>query len=175
MGVYLLHNYEEIMYIKDLNKKIPGASNFRYKEFIKSDVALRKNIRNIPNEKQWKNIEKLAVNVLQPIRKKFGRIRITSGFRSVELNQAIGGSKYSNHCRAEAADVEPVDDNIKLVDIMEYIVENLEFRTVILEYPLQGWIHADYREGGNLKRIKLKDKNHNYKTVSMGYIRKLYG
>jgi hypothetical protein len=163
------------MYIKDLNKRIPGAPNFRYKEFIKSDTALRMGISNIPNEKQWKNIEKLAVNILQPIRKKFGRIRITSGFRSPELNQAIGGSRYSNHCRAEAADIEPVNVNVKLVDIMEYIVENLEFRTVILEYPPLGWLHTDYRKGGSLKRIKLKDKNHHYKTVSMGYIKKLYG
>jgi hypothetical protein len=115
--------------MRNLNKKIPGAKNFRYKEFIRSDVAIRLGINNIPNEKQWRNIEKLAVNVLQPIRNKFGQIRITSGFRSIELNQAIGGSRYSNHCRAEAADVEPVDNNIKLVDIMEYIVENLEFRT----------------------------------------------
>lgn len=161
--------------MRNLNKKIPGAPNFRYKEFIRSDVAIRLGIDNIPNEKQWKNIEKLAVNVLQPIRNKFGSIRITSGFRSVELNQAIGGSRYSNHCRGEAADVEPFDDNVKLVDIMEYIVENLEFRTVILEFPMLGWLHSDYREGGNLKRIKLKDRNHHYKTASMEYIRKLYG
>lgn len=159
----------------DLNKKITGAKNFRYKEFIKSDVAIRLGIDNIPNDEQWKNIEKLTVNVLQPIRNKFGQIRITSGFRSVELNQAIGGSRYSNHCRAEASDVEPIDDGIKLIDIMEYIVENLEFRTVILEYPTAGWLHVDYREGGNLKRIKLKDRDHNYKTVSMEYIKKLYG
>ena len=161
--------------MRNLNKKILGAPNFRYKEFIKSDIALRKNIKNVPNKRQWKNIEKLAVNVLQPIRNKFGRIRITSGFRSIELNQAIGGSRYSNHCRAEAADIEPFDDNIKLVDIMEYIVENLEFRTVILEFPKMGWLHCDYRGGGNLKRIKLKDKNHHYKTVSVEYIRQLYG
>lgn len=161
--------------MRNLNKKIPGAPNFRYKEFIKSDIALRKNIKNVPNKRQWKKIEKLAVNVLQPIRNKFGGIKITSGFRSIELNQAIGGSRYSNHCRGEAADIEPFDDNVKLVDIMEYIVNNLEFRTVILEFPRSGWLHADYREGGNLKRIKLKDKNHHYKTVSMEYIKKLYG
>jgi hypothetical protein len=160
--------------MRNLNKRIPGAPNFRYKEFIRSDVAIRLGIDNVPNDNQWRNIERLAINVLQPIRNKFGRIRITSGFRSIELNQVIGGSRYSNHCRCEAADVEPVDDNIKLIDVMEYIVNNLEFRTVILEYPPLGWIHTDYREGGNLKRIKLKDRNHNYETVSLRYIKNLY-
>lgn len=159
----------------NLNKKIPGAKNFRYKEFVRSDTALRMGIDNTPNERQWRNIERLAVNILQPIRNKFGRIRIVSGYRSYQLNKKIGGSKYSNHMKAEAADIEPVSIKVSLFDIVKYIVENLEFRTVILEYPFSGWIHSDYREGGNLKRIKLKDQNHNYKTVSMGYIRKLYG
>ena len=163
------------MYIKNLNKRISGARNFRYKEFIKSDVALRKNIKNVPNEKQWKNIEKLAVNILQPIRNKFGSLKITSGFRSPELNIAIGGSKYSNHCRGEAADVEPVDGSTKLIDLIQFIYENLEFRTVILEYPPLGWCHVVYREGGNVKRLKLKDRNHNYTIVSLKYLRKLYG
>lgn len=161
--------------MRDLNKKIPGAPSFRYKEFIKSDVALRKNIKNVPNKRQWKNIEKLAVNILQPIRNKFGRIRITSGFRSVKLCLAIGSSKRSNHAKGEAADVEPVNVNVKLLDIIEYIVNNLEFRTVIAEYFPGGWCHIVYRKGGNVKRLKLKDKNHNYTTVSLEYLRKLYG
>jgi hypothetical protein len=160
--------------MRNLNKRIPGAKNFKYKEFIRSDVAIRLGIDNVPNDDQWGNIERLAVNVLQPIRNKFGQIRITSGFRSVELNQAIGGSRYSNHCRAEAADIEPVNNNIKLVDIMEYIVDKLEFRTIILEYPPLGWLHTDYREGENLKRIKLKDKNHHYKVISLEHIKRLY-
>lgn len=159
----------------DLNRKIPGAKNFKYKEFIRSDTAIRKGINNIPNEKQWENIEKLAVNILQPIRNKFGRIRIVSGYRSYKLNKVIGGSPYSNHVRGEASDIEPVNDKISLLDIVKFIVKNLEFRTIILEYPILGWIHTDYREGGNLKRIKLKDKNHNYKNVTLNYLIDLYG
>jgi uncharacterized protein YcbK (DUF882 family) len=158
----------------NLNKRIPGARNFRYKEFIKSDVAIRKGISNIPNEQQWKNIEKLAVNILQPIRKKFGRIRILSGYRSYELNKIIGGSSYSNHMKAEAADIEPVSVKVSLLDVVEYIVKNLEFRTVILEYPPLGWIHSDYREGGNIRRLKLKDKRHNYTNVTLDYLKDLY-
>ena len=99
---------------RNLNDIIPGAANFKYKEFVRSDVAKRKGIDNTPEDWQWENIERLAVSVLQPIRDQFGRIRITSGFRSVELCLAIGSSATSNHTRGEAADVEPVDGDVTL-------------------------------------------------------------
>lgn len=161
--------------MRNLNSKIPGAPNFKYKEFIKSSTATRLGIDNIPSEQEWKNIEELAVNILQPIRQKFGRIRITSGFRSKQLNKSIGGSTSSNHCRGEAADIEPLEDGVTLIDILEYIINNLEFRNVILEFPPDGWVHVDYRSGGNVKVIKLKDKSHNYSKMSLNDIKNLYG
>jgi len=158
-----------------LNDKIPGAPNFRYKEFIKSMTAIRYGINNIPtNETIWKNIENLAVNVLQPIRNEFGRIYISSGYRSPKLNIKIGGSSTSNHCRGEAADIEPLESGITLLDIFNFIVDKLDFRWVICEYFKNGWIHIDYREDNNIKGIKLKDENHNYKIVTKEYINNLY-
>lgn len=159
----------------DLNKKIPGAENFKYKEFVKSNTAIRKGIKNIPNDEQWKNIERLAVNILQPLRDKFGGIRVSSGFRSEELNKSIGGSPTSNHCRGEAADIEPLNDNVSLLDLVEFIYNNLEFRTIILEYPdNDGWVHVDYRQGGNIKRLKLKDSTHDYSIVSLKNLIEMY-
>jgi len=161
--------------MRNLNKKIPGAPNFKYKEFIKSDTAIRFGVDNNPNEQQWENIEDLAVNILQPIREKFGRIRITSGFRCKRLNVLIGGSTSSNHCKGEASDIEPLEDGVSLFDILEFIVKDLEFRNVILEFPPGGWVHVDYREDGNSKILKLKDRTHNYVKISLKGIRDLYG
>ena len=158
----------------DLNSSIPGARNFKYREFIRSDIAIRKGIDNVPAEWQWDNIERLAVNVLQPVRDYFGRIRITSGFRSKELNMSIGGSEYSNHCRGEASDIEPVNSNIKLFSIINFIYGELKFRNLILEFPLYGWIHIDYRKGANSRKLKLKDATHNYEEVSINYLRGNY-
>jgi len=158
-----------------LNAKIPGCPNFKYYEFIKSETAIRHNIDNTPTEEQWKSIELLARNVLQPIRNEFGPIHILSGFRSVALNILIGGSKYSNHCRGEAADIEPWNSDIPLLDIVKFINNTLDFRTVIFEYPKYGWVHVDYREGENLKKLKLKDSNHNYTEMSLLEIEKIYG
>jgi uncharacterized protein YcbK (DUF882 family) len=162
--------------MRDLKDKIPGAESFTYGEFVKSDTATRKGIKNEPNEQQWKNIEKLAVNILQPIRNKFGRIRITSGFRSVELCEAVGSSAASNHTKGEAADIEPLENGVTLFDVFEFIHNNLQFRTIISEYfDNNGWVHVDFREGGNVKMLKLKDSKHNYTRTTLDEVRKLYG
>lgn len=159
----------------NLKDKIPGAENFTYGEFVKSDVATRYGLNNIPTEEQWKKIEKLATRIIQPIRNKFGQIRITSGFRSVDLCLLIKSSHKSNHTKGEAADIEPYDPSIPLLDIVKWIYNNLEFRTIILEYAPDGWIHVDYREGGNLKQLKLKDSSHDYTDVSLEYLVNIYG
>lgn len=157
----------------NLNAKIPGAPNFRYREFLRSDVALRLNIYNIPNATQWTCIEKLARKVLQPIRDEFGSMKITSGFRTVELCLAIGSSRQSNHARGQAADIEP-SYGIKLFTVLEFIHSELEYRELVAEYFPEGWIHVAYREGANIKKLKLKDDNHHYKHVSIDYIKDLY-
>ena len=90
-------------------------------------------------------LKALCENILQPVRDHFGRVKITSGFRSVELCEAIGSSARSQHARAEAADFEVVGvDNAELFDWIKY---NLEPDQLILEFytpgePNSGWIHC---------------------------------
>jgi zinc D-Ala-D-Ala carboxypeptidase len=160
---------------RDLDAKIPGAENFKYREFIKSEVAIRLGIDNVPKlEREWISIEKLAVNVLQPIRNELGPIRITSGFRCKKLNKALRAGKSSNHLLGQAADIEPVRDGVTLIDVAKFIYFYLEFRNLIAEYFPSGWVHVDYREGSNLKRLKLKDSTHNYEVVTMEELLDLY-
>ncbi len=160
--------------LRNLNNKIPNAVNFQYKEFVKSTIAIRFNILNEPSEKEWLKIETLAVNVLQPVREKFGGIRITSGYRCEELNTKVGSGSYSNHIKGEAVDIEPLNINITNLDVLIWIYENLEFRTLIYEYGHDGWIHVDFRDGGNNKTLKLKDKDHNYTEVTVNYLKQIY-
>ncbi len=89
----------------------------------------------------------MCENILQPVRDHFGRVKITSGFRSVDLCLAIGSSSNSQHARAEAADFECVGvDNAELAD---WIKDNLPYDQLIVEYytpgePNSGWIHCSY-------------------------------
>jgi len=93
------------------------SRNFTLSELIKSDTAIRKGINNNPNAEQIEKLKDLCENILQPVRDHFGRVKITSGFRSVELCEAIGSSSRSQHAKAEAADFECVGvDNAELFD-----------------------------------------------------------
>ena len=119
--------------------------NFTLSELIKSDTAIRKGINNNPNAEQIEKLKALCENILQPIRDHFGRVKITSCFRSVELCIAIGSSSNSQHAKAEAADFECVGvDNAELFD---WIKNNLEPDQLILEFstpgePNSGSIHC---------------------------------
>ena len=123
------------------------SRNFTLQELIKSDTAIRLNIDNNPNGDQIDKLKQLCENVLQPVRDQFGRVKVTSGFRSPELCRAIGSSENSQHAKAEAADFEVIGvDNAELAD---WIYKNLDFDQLILEFytpgePNSGWIHCSY-------------------------------
>jgi len=123
------------------------SRNFSLQELIKSDTAIRKGINNNPSSGQIEKLKELCENVLQPVRDHFGRVKVTSGFRSEDLCVAIGSSVNSQHAKAEAADFEVMGtDNAELAD---WIYMNLDFDQLILEFytpgePNSGWIHCSY-------------------------------
>ena len=80
------------------------SRNFSLQELIKSDTAIRMDIDNNPNADQIEKLKALCENILQPVRDHFGRVKVTSGYRSVALCQAIKSSVNSQHAKAEAAD-----------------------------------------------------------------------
>ena len=121
------------------------SRNFTLSELIKSDTAIRRGINNNPNAEQIEKLKMLCENILQPVRDHFGRVKVTSGYRSVELCMAIGSSANSQHAKAEAADFECIGvDNAELAD---WIHKNLPYDQLILEFytpgePNSGWIHC---------------------------------
>ena len=123
------------------------SRNFSLAELIKSDTAIRLGIDNNPNADQIEKLKLLCENILQPVRDHFGRVKVTSGYRSPELCQAIGSSVNSQHAKSEAADFECLGvDNAELFD---WIKLNLEPDQLILEFytpgePNSGWIHCSW-------------------------------
>ena len=147
------------------------SRNFSLQELTKSDTAIRKGIANEPNAEQIDKLKMLCERVLQPVRDQFGRVKITSGYRSPELCLAIGSSLDSQHAKAEAADFEVVGvDNAEVAD---WIYKNLQTDQLILEFytpgePNSGWIHASYVEfnpRAQYLRAYREDKKVKYKPI----------
>ena len=147
------------------------SRNFTLSELIKSDTAIRKGINNNPNAEQIEKLKALCENILQPVRDHFGRVKVTSGFRSVELCTAIGSSANSQHAKAEAADFECIGvDNAELAD---WIKRELPYDQLILEFytpgePNSGWIHCSITEGMPRKQFLhafRKDGKTQYKPI----------
>ena len=141
--------------------------NFSLLELTKSDTAIRKGINNNPNAEQVEKLKALCENILQPIRDHFGRVKVTSGFRSEDLCLAIGSSRNSQHAKAEAADFECIGvDNAELAD---WIHKNLPYDQLILEYytpgePNSGWIHCSYIPHGSRAQFLHCYRDENGKT-----------
>jgi uncharacterized protein YcbK (DUF882 family) len=120
---------------------------FTLEELTYSDTAKQRNISNIPSEEHKKNLQKLALEVLDPIREKFGQpIGINSGYRGPKLNAAVGGSKTSQHCNGAAADIRCKGSKAKLFRLIESMIKNGEIKVgqLIWEYGTKqepNWIH----------------------------------
>ena len=124
------------------------SPNFTLSEMTKSEAALRHNIDNTPNEEQIQALMALAQNVLQPVRDHFKKgVKCNSGFRAPAVNQKVGGSPTTDHCKGQAADIEI--PGVSNYDLAKWIADNLKFTQVILEFytqgvPDSGWVHVSY-------------------------------
>jgi hypothetical protein len=145
------------------------SKHISYKEGTRSITALRKGINNIPNDYELANMEAIAANVFEPLRKWVGGpIKINSFFRCEELNTAIGGSSNSQHCQGRAIDIDDTYGYKTNAEMFEYIRTNLNFDQIIWEFGTDTnpeWVHVSYvSEEQNRKRC-LKASRENEKTV----------
>jgi len=144
------------------------TANFTLAEMVKSDTALRHDMDNTPGEAEIENLKRLCEKVLQPVRDHFKTgVKVNSGYRHPDVNAKVGGSKTSDHCKGQAADIEI--PGIPNADLAKWITENLDFTQVILEFytqgvPDSGWVHVSY-DPQNLKKQSLTAIKKDGKTV----------
>lgn len=144
------------------------SANFTLKEFTDSSLAKQHGLDNTPTPEIIAALQKVVTNIVQPVREHYGKpVRINSGYRSPEVNVAARGSKTSDHCKGQAADIEIA--GIANGDLAQYIIDNYKFTQVILEFytqgiPDSGWVHVSYDEN-NLKCEVLTAVKQDGKTV----------
>ena len=125
------------------------TNNFTFTELTRTSTG----ITNNPNKKQVAALIKLCAKVLQPARDLYGKaIYVTSGYRSLAINKAVGGVTNSQHLLGEAADITALskEENKKL---FELIRDNLSFDQLINERDFS-WVHVSYKsEEDNRKQV----------------------
>ena len=115
---------------------------FTIKELCKSSAATQKRIDNTPNSEIVNNLKQLVDQVLDPLRKRYGKpIKVNSGYRCEQLNKAVKGAINSQHIKGLAADITAgsVEENKILFQLVQEL--NLPFDQLIDEKNFS-WIHV---------------------------------
>lgn len=126
---------------------------FSLSELTVSEIAARRGLKNSPFGKQLDNLKQTALN-LDFIRDGLGQpVIVTSGYRSPEVNAAVGGSKTSAHCHGLAADFTCPGYGSPLAVAKAILASGIEFDQLIHEYG--AWVHIGFAEPGKPSRKQI--------------------
>lgn len=139
----------------EISPSINLTENFTLREFIHSHTGTVKGISNMPNETEFNNIMRTA-KMLQKVRDSIGvPIRVSSGFRSHQLNTAVGGSRTSAHRFGLACDIsaDAFGDSRDLANHIKSM--NIDFDQLILEFPdtSSTWVHLGFNDGKQRRQL----------------------
>ena len=134
------------------------------KEATKSVTALRLGIDNTPDGDTLNNMKLVAEKVFEPLRDWVGGpIKINSFYRSTALNEAIGGSTRSQHCKGQAIDIDDIYGHKTNKEMFDWIRDNIDFDQMIWEFgdttENPDWVHISYvSEDKNRNKILKSSK-----------------
>ena len=146
------------------NRQEKLSEHFTLRELTKTKTG----IENVPNEEQVNNLRRVC-QWLEKLRKRWNDlygegddpIIINSGFRSPEVNKAVGGVATSNHLTGCAVDIRCIgmEQALRyaaiLLDISDLNKE--DFDELLIEQKGRViWIHFAVRPSGNRRRTSLK-------------------
>lgn len=128
---------------------------FTIAELCRSNTADRLGINNRCKIEHVSTLTALVNNVLDPLREWYGKpIVVNSGYRCPALNEAVKGSKTSQHMTGQAADIDTGDRQQNKL-LFEYIRKNLPFDQLIDESNF-AWVHVSFKADGNNRKQVLK-------------------
>ena len=134
------------------------SKHLTLEELTYSATAIKLGIVNAPTQLQIENLKKLAEKVFEPTREHFGvPIHISSGYRIMNLNQALNGSITSQHCRGEAIDIDMKGDKVTNAQIFHWIKDNLKYDQLIWEFGDKknpDWVHVSYTKENRQQTLR---------------------
>lgn len=141
-------------------------ANFTIAEMIQSNTADRLKISNNPPASVRVHLTE-TITLLECIRAEWEEycaehslrtpaIRITSGYRSPELNKAVGGVKNSAHVVGYAADLQPVNgnqDEFERFFATDFSKMGYAYDQIIIEKSKTSrWVHVGYKRADGKQR-----------------------
>lgn len=128
-----------------------NITNFTFKELVKTDTG----IDNIPdNMNVIHNLVRLS-EFLQIIRNELHLpIIVNSGYRSKEVNEAVGGVLSSYHVKGLAADIKCADMD-KLLTILHSHLMDIDQLGIYYNKNTQLWFHVGLAEDGKVPRTQI--------------------
>jgi hypothetical protein len=141
-------------------------ANFSVAELVQSSTAEQLKINNNPPTIVMVHLTE-TITLLECIRAEWAEycerhdlgtpaIRITSGYRSPELNKAVGGVKNSAHVVGYAADLQPV--NGKQAEFERFFATEFSrmgyaYDQIIIESSKSArWVHVGYKRADGKQR-----------------------
>lgn len=125
-------------------------------------------LANSPGPKEYEAMQRLAREIFEPLRAKFGPIKINSFYRSLAVNKAVGGSKTSQHVKGEAIDIAaPMGARYTNRDLFRHIRANLPYDQLIWEHGTTmnpAWVHVSYVPTGR-RQVMVARRDRNGKTI----------
>lgn len=122
------------------------SPHFSWDELTRTGQTALQAANRAEAEQYRASLTKLATDILEPIRAKFGPVKINSAFRGPSVNAAVGGSKTSQHMKGEAADI--VAPSVSVEELHRWICaeSGLAFGQCILEKSSPSkpftWVHV---------------------------------
>ncbi len=150
--------------ITEINTNMKLSEHFSLRELTKTKTG----ISNVPNEEQVDNLRRVC-RWLEQLRRRWNNlygegddpIVINSGFRSPEVNKAVGGATLSNHLTRCAVDIRCVgiEQALRyaaiLLDISDLNHEDYD-ELLIEQKGRVIWIHFAVKPTGNRRRTNFK-------------------
>lgn len=144
-----MFNFAAALAMADLLQIYNMQKYFKISELCRSAAAERLALNNDPPLWAIRNLERLIETILDPLREAYGApIIVNSGYRSIPVNNAVGGSKFSQHLIGEAADIRGRDRNETYQIWQVATHSNIPFDQIINEKPdADGrplWVHISW-------------------------------
>lgn len=133
--------------------------NFTLEEFTQSETAIRLGIDNTPAPGIFSKLIRLAEKMeeIRAVALNDKPIRVSSAYRSLELNRAIKSKDTSQHIQGEAVDFTSPKFGTPREIVEAIIAAGIEFDQLILEFD--SWVHVSIKESGNRGQVLIIDKS----------------